>query len=417
MVELGRVVDALVALRPETLSVAELQASVAGVLPLVDRLGGWADVALGELAVRAGGQVPAADGCGRAVPVQAWLRDTTLCGGSAAGTQVQLAKLLRQLPQIADAVLTGQVSQASAAVLTRLIGNIDLAQLLASQAALIEVAAGRDPQALGLWVRELIATHCEPQLDHDERTAQDKRYLQTRNNHDGTIRGSFLLPAADAESLLTALEPLARSTGLSDSRSAGQRRADALVEISEQVLRHGQLGDAGGLRPQLAYVVPAGWAARQAAAPFADIVTAELDGTFTKARQVCASAAWTGPQTRARIETVLCDARTSRVLTDSAGQVIGLQALTDQITTAQRRALAYRDLGCIARGCTRPPAFCDAHHLHARTDGGTTDLGNLVLLCRRHDVMWHQGRLHLHNLHVPWLTNRTDRPPQLVLLE
>ena len=83
--ELGRVVDALVAVRPATLSVAELQASVAGVLPLVDRLGGWVDVALGELAARAGGQVPAADGSGRAVPVQAWLRDTTLCGGSAAG--------------------------------------------------------------------------------------------------------------------------------------------------------------------------------------------------------------------------------------------------------------------------------------------------------------------------------------------
>jgi hypothetical protein len=199
--DLGRVVDALVALRPETLSVAELQASVAGVLPLIDRLGGWVDVAVGELAARAGGQVPAAHGSGRAMPVQAWLRDTTLCGGSAAGTRVQIAKLLRQLPQIADAVLTGQVSQASAAVLTRLIGPIDMEQLLACQPALIEVAAGRDPQALGLWVRELIATHCEPQLDHDERTAQDKRYLQTRNNHDGTLitstsGGSFLLPAA-----------------------------------------------------------------------------------------------------------------------------------------------------------------------------------------------------------------------------
>ncbi len=157
----------------------------------------------------------------------------------------------------AYAVLTGQVSQASAAVLTRLIGKIDLAQLLASQPALIEVAAGRDPQALAVWVRELIATHCEPHLEHDERTAQDKRYLQTRNNHDGTIRGSFLLPAGDAESLLTALEPLARSTGLTDGRSAGQRRADALIEISEQVLRHGQLPDAGGLCPQLAYIVPA----------------------------------------------------------------------------------------------------------------------------------------------------------------
>ena len=88
MEDLGRVVDALVAVRPQTLSVAQLQASVAGVLPLVDRLGGWVDVALGELAVRAGGQVPAADGSGRAVPVQAWLRDATLCGGSAAGAQV-----------------------------------------------------------------------------------------------------------------------------------------------------------------------------------------------------------------------------------------------------------------------------------------------------------------------------------------
>ena len=91
MADLGRVVDALVAVRPDTLSVAELQASVAGVLPLVDRLGGWVDVAVGKLACRAGGQVPAADGSGRAVPVQAWLRDTTLCGGSAAGTQVQIA--------------------------------------------------------------------------------------------------------------------------------------------------------------------------------------------------------------------------------------------------------------------------------------------------------------------------------------
>ncbi len=105
---LGRAVDALVAVRHETLSVAELQASVARGLPLVDRLGGWVDVALGELACRAGGQVPAADGSGRAVPVQAWLRDAMLCGGSAAGTKVQLATLLRQLPEIADAVLTGR---------------------------------------------------------------------------------------------------------------------------------------------------------------------------------------------------------------------------------------------------------------------------------------------------------------------
>ena len=30
-------------------------------------------------------------------------------------------------------------------------------------------------------------------------------------------------------------------------------------------------------------------------------------------------------------------------------------------------------------------------------------LWNLVLLCRRHHVLWHRGRLTLEDLHVPWL--------------
>ena len=119
--------------------------------------------------------------------------------------------------------------------------------------------------------------------------------------------------------------------------------------------------------------------------------------------------AWSGPQTRARIEAVLCDARIERVLLDGLGQVRGLESLSDSVTAAQRRALAARDLGCAARGCTRPPAACDAPHLIARADGGATDLHNLVLLCRRHHVLWHLGKTTLADLHVPWL--RPDAGP------
>jgi len=32
------------------------------------------------------------------------------------------------------------------------------------------------------------------------------------------------------------------------------------------------------------------------------------------------------------------------------------------------------------------------------------NLCNFVLLCRRHHVLWHRGRLALTDLHVPWLT-------------
>ena len=201
--------------------------------------------------------------------------------------------------------------------------------------------------------------------------------------------------------------------------TAGQRRADALVDICQQVLRHGELPDTGGQRPQLTYVLPADWAAgRQAeiacrdcgprcaehsAPSFADTANACLPGQGgVPAEQACATAAWSGPQTRSRIEALLCDARISRVLLDSAGQVRRLEALHDSITGAQRRALAARDLGCAARGCTRPPGMCDAHHLVRRSDGGPTALDNLVLLCRRHHVLWHLGKLQHRNLHIPW---------------
>ena len=58
--------------------------------------------------------------------------------------------------------------------------------------------------------------------------------------------------------------------------------------------------------------------------------------------------------------------------------------LSETNTKNQRRALLARDGGCVTRGRTRSPAFCDAHHLQHREDGGATSLNNLVLLCRYH---------------------------------
>ena len=176
-------------------------------------------------------------------------------------------------------------------------------------------------------------------------------------------------------------------------------------------------------------MLPADWAAaRQAEATcracgprcadhtaptFQDTVAAAVPGAggragAVRAEQACATAAWTGPQTRTRIEALLCTARITRVLLTPTGQVRGYEPLRDSITPAQRRALAVRDVTCVARGCTRPPAMCDAHHLRSRADGGPTTLDNLVLLCRRHHVLWHLGKLQLHQLHVPWLPEQAS---------
>ncbi|MBI5161219.1 MAG: DUF222 domain-containing protein [Micrococcales bacterium] len=57
----------------------------------------------------------------------------------------------------------------------------------------------------------------------------------------------------------------------------------------------------------------------------------------------------------------------------------------------QRIALAARDGGCLIPGCDRPPAWCEAHHIHEYSLGGRTDVGAGVLLCR-----FHHRWLHLH---------------------
>jgi HNH endonuclease len=64
---------------------------------------------------------------------------------------------------------------------------------------------------------------------------------------------------------------------------------------------------------------------------------------------------------------------------------------TRVIQAAQRAALAVRDRGCVFTGCTRPLAWCDAHHLRHWLHGGPTDLANLALLCRAHHRAVHEG--------------------------
>ena len=55
-----------------------------------------------------------------------------------------------------------------------------------------------------------------------------------------------------------------------------------------------------------------------------------------------------------------------------------------------QRALRSRDHGCRFPGCTHN-RIVDAHHIKHWANGGETSLGNLVLLCRRHHRLVHEG--------------------------
>lgn len=86
-----------------------------------------------------------------------------------------------------------------------------------------------------------------------------------------------------------------------------------------------------------------------------------------------------------------CDARLLPMLHDRAGRTLALGRRTRSVPPALRRALEHRDHArCRFPGCDAR-LLLDAHHLHHWADGGETRLENLLLLCRRHHRLVHEG--------------------------
>jgi hypothetical protein len=84
-----------------------------------------------------------------------------------------------------------------------------------------------------------------------------------------------------------------------------------------------------------------------------------------------------------------CDARLQFVLTDKAGNALGIGRTARNIPAWLMRELRHRDHGCTFPGCgTR--AFLQAHHVRHWEHGGATDLDNLVLTCGFHHKLVHE---------------------------
>ncbi len=103
-----------------------------------------------------------------------------------------------------------------------------------------------------------------------------------------------------------------------------------------------------------------------------------------------AEAAHVGRLSQATLERLTCDCKLARILTDGPSQILDVGRATRTVTTAQWNALVARDQHCTHPGCTRPPAYCDAHHIIHWTHGGPTNLANLRLLCWEHHRKQHQ---------------------------
>jgi hypothetical protein len=96
------------------------------------------------------------------------------------------------------------------------------------------------------------------------------------------------------------------------------------------------------------------------------------------------------------VRRIACDASLVTSL-ERDGEPLNVGRKRRTVPAALRRALERRDRRCRYPGCEHRLAL-DAHHLQHWAQGGETKLENLVLLCRRHHQLLHEGGYDAHVL-------------------
>jgi Domain of unknown function (DUF222)/HNH endonuclease len=432
-------VDGLAAQDLDGLSDAALAEYALQLRRLLDRLEGhW----LGGLALLDARGAAGADHGTPAPSTAGWLRNRLRMGAGAASSAVTTARALFRGPltRTAQALTSGELSAAHAAVLAH--GTHDLPSGMAAEAepVLVEAARRLDPPRLRRVLGHLRQVADPDGADRHAERRHQRHGLWLAPTWEGMVALQGLLEAEAGHILLAALEPLARPASADDPRSGDQRRADALTELARRNLEGGQLPQAGGARPQLAVMVDLDSLLGRPGA-----VGGEAGGAGPLAPEACRRLACDGAVTRvlvrrhppshhggeleghhlngagadrrplgphpngrypddhqplagnpsiaAELGERLRAARTRLppILGGAASQPLDLGRATRVVSPAQRTALAVRDGGCVFPDCGRPLSWCEAHHLIHWADGGPTDLANLALVCRAHHRTVHEG--------------------------
>jgi len=417
---LAAAIEALAAEDLTRLPDAQAAQRVLALRGLLERLEGqW----LRELAaVDARGAAGAEQGV-QASSTAGWLRRHARLGAADAHQRLRIARALHRGPLAgtAQSLAAGELSVTHAAVLAHGTRDLPGTTVVEAEPVLLEAARRLDPPRLRRLVAHLAVVADPDAADEQAHRRHGRRGIWVSPTLEGMVAVDGLLEAEAGETLLAALEPLARPTSAEDERSGSQRRADALFELARRSLEGGRLPQTGGVRPQLTVTVElASLLAAEGGTPGGD-----SGGAGPLAAEACRRLACDAALTRvlvtrhfnnhpghhrhagsdgggngrpgglaARLRTAV--ALLPAALGGAPTQPLEVGRTTRVVTAAQRAALVVRDGGCAFPGCDRPPPWCDAHHLRHWLHGGPTDLANLALLCRSHHRAVHEGGWHLH---------------------
>jgi len=297
------------------------------------------------------------------------------------------------LPATAAARAAGAITAAHVTVIEKAIdalpSSLPVADVEKAEALLVE-----DAQVFHAATLVGIAKQLKDTLDPDG-TLTDveqqrrRRHLSLSPLGDGMFRLAADLDGETAALAQTVLHSLAApkpnpATGERDPRTGGQRLHDAFGAVMRMALRAGELPRSGGV-------------------PATVLITMTAEQYET--RTGLAATSYGQKLTVDQALRLANEASISWLVHNSTGGVLNHGRTQRLATPNQTVALIARDQGCTFPGCDQPPEWTEKHHVVPWSQGGRTDLDNLVLLCDYHHDRIDNGGWHITIRDgVPWYT-------------
>ncbi|UDY24117.1 HNH endonuclease signature motif containing protein [Nocardioides sp. Kera G14] len=323
-----------------------------------------------------------------------WLAHETHIGPREARAQKRLAEALEAWPAVAAGMRAGVVNREQAEIITRALNALPddtAAELIPrAEAHLVDEASRWNPNQLRVLARQVLdvidpdGTEAREakKLEAEERTAFQKTRLSFAKKHDGTTKITIVVPDLTATRLAHLLhaftsprhdpadkQALADAAGdeagervwwkLPNNKKLGHAFCELLENIDPNSMpQHGTTGT------ELIVTIP-----------LADL------------RRDLAAATVLGPHGVERITAnearrLACEAGIIPAVLGGQGHVLDLGRTSRLATKAQKKALILIRATCSEEGCDVPAAMTEVHHLNAWSQGGKTDLKDLVLLCK-----------------------------------
>ena len=201
----------------------------------------------------------------------------------------------------------------------------------------------------------------------------NERHLYRRVDYFYDDEGNFVIKGEmtpeDGALVAAALDRAAERVWKDTGATGEQKRADALVELAETFLAAETMERTGGDATQV-------------------VMHVDVDTLVDDSGDRCELEDGVGilPETARRLG---CDCSVVTVL-ERDGEILSVGRKTRLLSTAIRRALKARDGCCRFPGCTNK-AYLDGHHIQHWTRWGETKLSNLILYCRGHHRLFHEG--------------------------